>query len=79
MMSGEDVARIPVEDVSDVRTLKQHLSRLHGLPPRFRQRISYRGNLLDDDAKLEMPMDLELVLLTLPPADVASCRPAESR
>ena len=67
MMSVEHVAEIPVEEVSDVRTLKHH--RIYGLPPRFTQRLSCCGNLLDDAAELEMPMELELVLLPFPVAD----------
>ena len=43
MMSGEKVASIPVEEVEDVMTLKQELSRRHGLPPRFRQQLVLQG------------------------------------
>ena len=67
MLSGEEVASIPVEELSDVRSLKRQLSQLKGLPPRFRQRLfgcGSRGSPLDDDMKLDSPTDLELVLLT---------------
>ena len=64
MLSGEEVASIPVEESSDVKTLKQKLNWVHGLPSRFRQRLFLSGTLLDDSAKLGSPMDLELVLLT---------------
>ena len=60
---------IPVRELSDVKSLKQRLQQVHGLPPRFRQRISSCGSILDDTAKLDSPMDLELVLL---PCSVAS-------
>ena len=47
MLSGHEVASIPVEKVSSVRGVKQRLHQLHGLPPRFRQRLlrdSYGNN-----------------------------------
>ena len=62
--SGNEQASLPVEELSDVRTLKQHLQKMHGLAPRFRQRLLFRGTDLPDDAKLESPMDVELVLLS---------------
>ncbi|CAE7273019.1 CPSF3, partial [Symbiodinium sp. CCMP2592] len=67
MLSGEEVASIPVEELSDVRSLKRQLNQQKGCPPRFRQRLfgcGSRGSPLDDDTKLDLPMDLELVLLT---------------
>ncbi|CAE7441827.1 ANKRD50, partial [Symbiodinium sp. KB8] len=63
MLSGAEVASIPVEELSDVRALKQTLHLFHGLPPRFRQRLVLRGDPLDDATKLDAPLDLELVLL----------------
>ncbi|CAE7882527.1 unnamed protein product [Symbiodinium microadriaticum] len=65
MMSGEEVASMPVVDLSDVKTLKQQLNWLHGLPSRFRQRLFLCGNPLDDSASLDSPVELELVLLPL--------------
>ena len=70
MLSGEAVTSIAVEEVHDVRGLKQHLTQLHGLPPRFRQRVFFHGENLEDDVKLDSPMDLDLVLLTC--ADVSA-------
>ena len=67
MLSGEAVASIPseeLEDVNDARSLKQRLHRLHGLPPRFRQRLFHCGRPLEDMDTLDPPMDVELVLLT---------------
>ena len=49
-VSGEELAALPVEEQSDVRSLKQHLQRFHGLP-RFRQRLLCNGSSLDDDAR----------------------------
>ena len=63
LLSGEEVASVPLEELSDVKALKQQLHRLHCLPARFSQRLSLSGNLLDDTAKLDSPMELELVLL----------------
>ena len=63
MLSGEGVASIPVEGTNDVRGLKQKLNELHGLPPRFRQRVLLHGESLEDTVKLDCPMDLDLVLL----------------
>ena len=69
MLSGDEVVDIPVRELSDVKSLKKRLQQVHGLPPRFRQRISSRGSILEDTAKLDSSMDLELVLL---PCSVAS-------
>ena len=62
-LSGEEVASIPVVELSDVMALKQQLHRRHGLPTRFRQRLFHGGILLPDAAKLDKPQDLDLVLL----------------
>ena len=62
MLSGALVASIPVAEVSNVREVKQRLHSLHGLPPRFRQRLLFQGASLDDAANLDSPMDLDLVL-----------------
>ena len=72
MLSGTRVASIPVEELSDVRSLKQTLNLFHGFPPRFRQRLFLRGDPLADAAKLDSPLDLELVLLESRPP-VAPC------
>ena len=64
LLSGEAVTSIPVEEICDVRSLKQLLTQLHGLPPRFRQRVLAHGKDLEDSATLDSPMDLCLVLLS---------------
>ena len=58
MMSGEEVASIPVVGLSDVKSLKQQLHRLHRLPARFRQRLFHGGSALHDAAKLDSLEDL---------------------
>ena len=62
-LSGEEVASIPVVELSDVMALKQQLHRQHGLPTRFRQRLFHGGCPLEDAAKLDSPQVLDLVLL----------------
>ena len=64
-LAGEELVKVPLGEVSEVRELKRHLHRLHNLPVRFRQRLFFCGSLLDDDAKLDAPMDLDLLLLPL--------------
>ena len=54
---------MPLGELSNVRSLKQQLTHLHGLPPRFRQRLLRGGENLDDTAELDSPMNLDLVLL----------------
>ena len=53
---------MPVGQVRSVRELKQELEGPCGLP-RFRQRILRSGVSLDDEAPLDSPADLQLVLL----------------
>ena len=64
MLSGEEVASVPVDQLSNARALKQQLNRMHALPTRFRQRLFLDGNPLDDSALLASPMELELLLLS---------------
>ena len=64
MLSGDDVASVPLVEVISVRALKQQLNGLHGMPNRFRQRLFSCGSPLDDSEMLSSPLDLELVLLT---------------
>ena len=60
-LSGEEVASIPIVQLSDVKTLKQRLHQQHGLPPRFRQRLLHEGNTLNDAVKLDSVMGLQVV------------------
>ncbi|CAE7218060.1 ANKRD17 [Symbiodinium natans] len=62
--SGQPLASVTQEELSDVRTLKQHLRALHGFPICIQQ-LLHDGHCLEDGCKLEAPMDLQLVLLTV--------------
>ena len=57
------MASIPVEELTDVRSLKQQLNRVHGFPTRFRQRLLLGDKPLADSTLLDSPMDLALVVL----------------
>ena len=92
-LSGDEVASIPIEQLSDVKTLKQRLHQQHGLPPRFRQRLLHEGKTLDDAVKLDSVVDLqvaasmasdasekertELQVVTLPLAEASEDQPRE--
>ena len=60
--SGREFNAVPVEDLSDVRTFKEHLHVVSGYS-RFRQRLLHDGAILDDSYALDAPLDLQLVLL----------------
>ena len=64
MISGKELAKVALSEELTVRALKQQLHLLHGMPPRFRQRLLLKGQCLDDAAKIDRPMELELVLLS---------------
>ncbi|CAE7033649.1 KIDINS220 [Symbiodinium sp. CCMP2592] len=73
MLSGEEVASVPAgEEVANVRALKLVLNKEHGFPPRFRQRLFLRGDLLEDDFELATSTDMVLELLVLDFANVSS-------
>ena len=61
-VSGEEVSAVPVESLTTVRALKQHLQGACGVP-RFRQRLLHNGAGLEDASELQSPLDLQLVLL----------------
>ena len=56
-LSGEDLASLPLAELSDVKALKQRLHKQHGLPPRFRQRLLHAGNALEDAVILTSVME----------------------
>ena len=57
LLSGEEVASIPVAEADGVKALKQRLHQQHGLPPRFRQRLVHEGRFLPDALKLDSAVD----------------------
>eukprot|EP00439_Symbiodinium_sp_Y106_P001685 s1510_g1.t1 len=62
----EMVAFIPeeeLEELSDVKSLKQHLNQVHSVAPRFRQRLFRHGESLKETAMLDSAVDLYLVVL----------------
>ena len=64
-ISGEELLTLPVEvveDLGDVRALKQHLQCFCGLP-RFQQKLLCKGSVLGDSARLQGPCDLQHVVL----------------
>ena len=63
-MSGQELPAVSMEGISDVRDLKASLRSLHGFPLCMQQ-LLHNGNGLDDSTKLDAPIDLQLVLLTL--------------
>ncbi|CAE7203466.1 Ankrd17 [Symbiodinium microadriaticum] len=60
--SGEEVAAIPLEEASDVKTLKQRLLKQCQMP-RFRQKLFHRGSFMKDAMRLTSPIDVKLTLV----------------
>ena len=60
--SGEELLALPVQGLSDVKQLKRDLQPRCGFS-RFRQRLLHEGMPLNDDDRLEAPMDIQLVLV----------------
>ena len=70
-VSGEELGAIPMDVVKklrNVRTLKRHLRKLYGFPACIQQLVR-EGSRMNDDATLEEPIDVQVVLL---PASNAS-------
>ena len=62
-LSGEEVAALHPDELTDVRALKRHLQSFCGLP-RFRQRLLHQGTQLEDRDSLQgRTIDLQHVLL----------------
>ena len=57
MLSGEMVTSILAEEIHDVKSLKLRLNQLHGLPPRFRQRLLLSGVSLEDTPRTLKPCE----------------------
>ncbi|CAE7942703.1 unnamed protein product [Symbiodinium sp. KB8] len=64
LLSGEELIRLPLTELSDVKALKRRLHQHHGLPPRFRQRLFNNGEILDDDFQLDSAMDLQVLIVS---------------
>ncbi|CAE7904859.1 AKT1 [Symbiodinium microadriaticum] len=64
--SGFEVASIPSDVLTDVRSLKKQLHGICGFP-RFRQRLLHNASILQDQMKLDSEMDLQLVTLPFAP------------
>eukprot|EP00439_Symbiodinium_sp_Y106_P060597 s209_g8.t10 len=64
--SGFEMASIPSDVLTDVRSLKKQLHGICGFP-RFRQRLLYNASILQDQTKLDSEMDLQLVTLPFAP------------
>ena len=63
-MSGQELPTASMDEISDVLSLKTSLRSRHGFPLCMQQLLC-NGNSLDNSTKLEAPIDLQLVLLTL--------------
>ena len=61
-LSGEELAAMTMEGLSDVKNLKLELRALHGHPVSMQQ-LMHGGASLEDATKLDSPMDLQLVIL----------------
>ena len=59
--SEEELANVPVEEASDVKSLKQYLQRQEGISV-FRQELVRDGVTLEDEDKLNETSDLQLIL-----------------
>lgn len=62
--SGQELAALSAEEFINASAVKQHLSKLHGLPACLQQLV-HDGEILADDDKLDAGMELQLVLLTI--------------
>ncbi|CAE7533520.1 ANKRD27 [Symbiodinium sp. CCMP2592] len=65
-VSGEELISIPVEELTETEAgeLKRRLQSVCGWPKSF-QRLLHEGAPLEDDAQLDGPMDVQLVMLPL--------------
>eukprot|EP00439_Symbiodinium_sp_Y106_P055112 s173_g7.t1 len=68
LISGKEVASLPLAELSDVKALKQRLHQQNGLPPRFRQKLLHEGTVLDDAVKLASVMEPQVLAATSPDA-----------
>ena len=71
-LSGEELAMVPLEEVPDVKALKQILHKRYGAPPRFQQSILHNGCRMADGIKLEVTQ-VELLLADFMPPRAGIC------
>ena len=60
-LAGKELAALALEEVDDVRALKEELQQQYGFS-RFRQVLLQGTEALSDCCKLQRPVDLQLVL-----------------
>ena len=60
--SGEELVEIPIDECGTAEVLKQRLQEECGLPV-FLQRILHQGVILDDQARLDSILHVQLLLL----------------
>ncbi|OLQ03376.1 Kinase D-interacting substrate of 220 kDa [Symbiodinium microadriaticum] len=70
-IAGKELAAMNPSELKDVKTLKRQLRRLHGYPLCLQQ-LLHNGNALEDAAKLDEAMTVQLVLLAV--CDTAQAR-----
>ena len=70
-LSGQQLAACSAEEFTDAAALKEHLCKLCGFPV-YLQQLLQDGNALGDGAELDAPMDLQVVLLTIPCPGISS-------
>ena len=61
-LGGKVLAAVPTQEITNVRSLKLHVAKLHGVP-RFRQRVFIGNKATEDDAALDAPTDFQLIFL----------------
>ena len=62
-VSGEELATIPAEELSDVVSLQRQLRAKHGMPVSL-QNLLHDGRKLSEQDKIGVPLELQLILAT---------------
>ena len=63
-VSGEELHTVPVDELSDVATLKRQLRSKHGFPVCFQQ-LLHESRRLAEDEKLDAAVDVQLIISPL--------------
>ena len=61
-VSGDELISIPLEEVSDVRSVKRRIARVYRVP-RFRQKLVHDATVLEDGIQIDEPMEVTLSVL----------------